>query len=635
MLKEEQDRHYLPIWSFKDIPGMWEQYASGERGANNRDNVDFADPKVFPLVEEYFKEVIARYGGSPALSFYNIWNEPHYSSASDRVQEQFREWLEKKYGTLAALRKAWAEDYTAWDQVSPFLNETWASSMPRIDWRLFRNELNGILLGDLKKMLRKYDTIHPVSANPVGTPWASFSSFGSYDIDDAPIAERNDIHGISYYPDIWEREHRLETCPFWLHNLTFNTIRCAAAGKDYILTELYTNAQNCLALNGYLTKSSVSLLAWTALANDCKGMIYWKWSPFMRGRQSLGRGLTRADGTLAPRGEAVRELGAVVKRYGDIVSEARLSKSQAAILVDMVGLLKTLEQTAEPATARFMYESNAGLFKALFEGNISVDFLRMDRGLDLKMLLPYRIVYLPFQIVMRRRIADVLKEYVRQGGWIVADARTAALDEEDFAYPTSPGAGLDELFGAVGPDWEGLPTQFRVNMRSGRRGGVRSFEGRYFKDQLRVTGRVDTLGSFADTGEPAVIRNRYGRGVAVLSAVPLGASYHERPGNPVHRCILDFAREAGVTPDAVFRTRGKISPSLKVHILDNDYVVYVIKPEGERTSGTLEMKISSRSVKEVTNILSDRAVAFQNKNGVLSLPVEIGSEQALVFHIRR
>jgi len=35
--------------------------------------------------------------------------------------------------------------------------------------------------------------------------------------------------------------------------------------------------------------------------------------------------------------------------------------------MDMVGLLKTLEQTNEPATTKFMYESNAGLFKALSE----------------------------------------------------------------------------------------------------------------------------------------------------------------------------------------------------------------------------------------------------------------------------
>ena len=204
------------------------------------------------LVEEYFKAVIERYGKSPALSFYNIWNEPHYNSTAGHVIERFRKWLQAKYGNLSSLRRAWGKEYSEWDQVSPFLTDNWNSSMPQIDWVTFRNELNGALLHQLVQTLRKYDTVHPVNANPVGTPWANFNNFGWYNIDNWPIADNDDIDGISYYPDGWEREHNLEPCPFWLHNLTFNTIRSASGKKNYILTELYTNAQNGLTLNGYL-----------------------------------------------------------------------------------------------------------------------------------------------------------------------------------------------------------------------------------------------------------------------------------------------------------------------------------------------------------------------------------------------
>ena len=296
MLKEEQCRHYFPVWKFKEIDGMWEQYQQRNGKNNNRDDIDFADPKVFHLVEEYFRAVITRYGKSPALSFYNIWNEPHYNSDADHVLKRFRKWLQKKYVSLTKLRTAWGDDYTDWNQVSPFLTETWYSSLPRIDWILFRNELNGQLLGELITILRKYDSTHAVNANPVGTPFTNFGNFGHYNTDNWTFAPYNDLNGISYYPDALEREQDGEACPFWLHNYTFNTIRCASGEKNYILTEVFTNAQNGLALNGYLTKKDVSLLAWIALANDCKGLIYWKWEPFMRGRQSLGRGLCTADG---------------------------------------------------------------------------------------------------------------------------------------------------------------------------------------------------------------------------------------------------------------------------------------------------------------------------------------------------
>jgi beta-galactosidase len=498
---------------------------------------------------------------------------------------------------------------------------------------MFRNELNGELLRQLVQTLRKYDTVHPVNANPVGTVWANFNNYGYYNIDNWPIADNDDIDGISYYPDGWEREHNLEPCPFWLHNLTFNTIRSAAGSKNYILTELFTNAQNGLALNGYLSREFTEDLAWTALANDCKGMIYWKWLPFMRGRQSLGRGLTRVDGDLAPRGEAVKDLGAILDKYGALLYRAHLKKPQAAILVDMVGLLKTLEQTTEPATTKFMYESSAGVFKALYEENITVDMVRMDRGLDLQTLMQYKVIYLPFQIVMRRKVAEVLKAYVRQGGWLAADARTATIDELDFAYQTSPGAGLDELFGAVRPDWVGQKRSFKVRMDGADDQPAFEFEGKYFRDQLRLTGNAKVLGSFIDNGEPAVIQNHYGDGMAILSAVPLGASYYGKPDNAVNQLILHFARESGVTPDAVFISKNNAFLNLKVHTIDSSLIVYVINSENRPASGTVEIPIDRKEIKSVKDIVSEKEIPFEQKEGKLSIPVEVRENQVIVLLI--
>jgi hypothetical protein len=111
MLKEEQCSHYFPIWKFKEIPGMWEEYNLKNNNKNNREDVDFADPRVYPLVEEYFKAVITRYGKNPALSFYNIWNEPHYDFNAGHVIASYKKWLKEKYGSLSALRTAWGKEY--------------------------------------------------------------------------------------------------------------------------------------------------------------------------------------------------------------------------------------------------------------------------------------------------------------------------------------------------------------------------------------------------------------------------------------------------------------------------------------------------------------------------------------------
>ncbi|MGA9118041.1 MAG: beta-galactosidase [Bacteroidota bacterium] len=633
MLKEEQCSHYFPIWKFKEIDGLWNTHNLRNRSKNNRENVDFADPRIFPLVESYFKEVIARYGTSPALSFYNIWNEPHYSSEADHTVEKFRLWLAKKYGELDVLNKMWGDDYTCWDEVTPFLNENWNSSMPQIDWILFRNELNGQLLGQLKSVLRKFDTVHQVNANPVGTPWADFSNFGFYSTDNWVFTKYNDINGASYYPDGWERSNSLVRCPAWLHNLAFTTIRSASDDKDYILTEMFTNTQNGLALNGYLDEKTIANIAWTALSNDCKGIIFWKWEPFRRGRQSLGRGLTTIEGELAPRGQAVKEIGRVLSQYGEMLLRARLRKPKVAILMDMVGLLKTLEQTAEPSTTKFMYESIAGVFKSLFEENISVDLLRMDLGLNIEKLKDYKILFLPFQVVVRREIADMVKEYVRQGGTVVADARSGSVDECDFAYRKSPGAGLDELFGARRKDWTAKKGFFPVKVKMGPDSPVCRFDGKFFRDELVVEENVTVVGTFVDDDTPAIVINEYGNGKAILSAVPLGASYYDSPENRAKETIVDCAHQAGAWPEVQFISKEHHNVDLKMHSAGNEIVVYAINNDGFDKPGSIEVATGGGTAKSVVNILSDQTIGFINKDGSVTIDITIPSNQTLVLFI--
>jgi beta-galactosidase len=623
----QQGSDFFPAWKFRE-EGM------NDRGNAGSHDVDFASPKIYPLVDEYFKEVVQRYGKSPALGFYNIWNEPHYSSTAPYIVDRYREWVKNKYKTLPALRRSWALEISSWEDVSPALRDDWKSSMATIDWTTFRSELNSVLIGELIQTLRKYDPDpnHLITANPVGTALTMMGEFGGYILDNWAVAEKNDVHGISYYPDIWERGNNLEPCPYWFQNLTFNTIRSEAGKKDFILTEVFTYTRNGLALNGYLTKDQIKLIAWSSIANGCKGMLYWQWRPFNRGLQSLGRGLTQVNGDLATRAEAVKELGDVFKQNGEIIHAAHLKKPQAAILIDYIGLQKSLAQNTERATTKFMYESNAGLFKALYEGGINADILRMDRPLDLQTLQGYKILYLPFQIVMRSEVADILKKYIEGGGCVVADARTATVDELDFAYRISPGAGLDQVFGADRIDWTGAKDYFPVTMKSGNNPAL-TFQGRYFREKLRLHNNAKVLGTFANSNEPAVIENRFGKGRAILSAVPLGASYWGKPENQVNKLLVNFAHEAGVTPDAKFVSADGSFLNLKVHTVDNKLVVYAINDEDKAKSGTLEIP-SANTVKQVKELISGKTYTFGQKNGAVTIPLKTGKKEVMVFEIQ-
>ena len=632
MFKEEQGRHYIPIWKFQEIEGLWDAHNTGKQ--NSRENVDHQIPEARALIEDYFKAVIERYGKSPSLRLYNVWNEPHYVSRSEATVEKFREWLKNKYGTLDAIGRAWGEDYTDWSQVTAFLNDNWDSSLPMIEWQIFTYELNGMALQSFSNSIRKYDPVHPTNANPVGTVWTN-KDVGRYTVDNWPIAEAVDIHGISYYAGIWERSEGDRKIPFYRHSFLFNQARSAAGDKPWILTELQTNGQNGQALTGFFGYDDLHLLSWTALANNCKAILYWKWSPFMRGRQSFGRGLTKTNGELAPRGEAVKDFGEVMRAHGKLLHAAQPVRAKAAVLLDMYGLFKSLEPGPQKSPHNFIRESYEGLAKALWEENIPFDALRMDRPLTLEQLAQYKILFLPYQLVTPRPVAALLEQYVKQGGWLVSGARSAVVDELDYGYEINPGAGLVDVFGARRDDWIGerygvYDVELGDASLWGKLDGA-TFQGKFFREQWEVQEGVDIVARFADTDEPAISINRYGEGKAILAAVPLGGSYFHDPDSKAGLLLSHLATQAGATSAIEWKSKSP-KPFATVHQIEDKRILYLINHHKESIKGAIEMEALAAN-SSITPI-SGAEVTLIQRGGDSVLEVTIPAKRALVLLVR-
>jgi hypothetical protein len=229
----------------------------------------------------------------------------------------------------------------------------------------------------------------------------------------------------------------------------------------------------------------------------------------------------------------------------------------------------------------------------------------------------------------------MLKEYVRKGGYVVADARTASIDEYDFAYRESPGAGLDELFDAARNDWIGKKGFFTVVMKSGIDKSVYNFDGKYFRDKLIPGKNVQVLGKFADDNSPAIVENDYGKGKAILSAVPLGAGYYNNPENHVNKTILDFVYQAGVYPEAKFISKENYNLDLKIHSAENEKLVYAINHDGFDKSGSIEINIDGFDVKNIINIISDKEIDFNKKDGLIKIDITIPSYETLVLLLKK
>jgi beta-galactosidase len=634
IFKQEQCSHWFPIWKFEKFPDIKKEHLNRRLG---RSDVDFMEPGVYPLVEDYFRQVIQRYGSSPNLSFYNVWNEPHYQSHSELAMENFRKWLKNKYGSLDAISVAWSESYTDWSQVDHRLADNWASSMSSIDYTLFKYDYTTEILKKLVNTLRQNDSIHPAIANSVNTPLAFVQEDNVWQNDNFKLAEGSDIHGISYYPDLWERVYD-RPYPDWLYSFAYNTFRCAAGEKPYILTELVSGPQNGFALNAFYSYEDMEKLTWSAFANGCKGILYWKWKPFMRGRQSLGRGLQTIDGKLADRGRAVKDIGKVLEKYGKEIYAAKKVPAQTAILLDMTGLQKTQRQTVEGTTTFFMNESLYGTFKSLFDKNIGVDLVRSDREPTASQLAQYKVIFLPFQVVMRENVAKLLRQYVQNGGTLVADARTATINELDFGYRESPGAGLTEVFGVRRTDFYGEITEYQIQMVDNNHfssllKGMK-YTGKYFREKWELAKNTEILSRFRDSGEPALTVHAYGKGFAYLSAVPLGGSYYDHDDNQVYQIIQAITLKAGVKAEVGIGS-GMASEDLSLfkYTHKNLVFIYALNYSDKHLHGEISIEPAKTPVEQIKNILSEEELAFTQKGKEILIELDVPSQKVAVLRV--
>ncbi len=515
----------------------------------------FDHPGVQQKILQFFAEAARVVKDSPAFLGWDLWSEPHIINWAEiyhlgnpeyiqfcycpSSRARFREWLKAKYGTLGSLNAAWYRTFENWDEVDPPRFGTILTYTDYIDWK---NYISDKLAEDLHLKAAAVKTVVPggVTTSHSAGPGLFTKPVWSGTPDDRKMAGVVDYYGVSLYP-----KHAWTTrpwAPFY-----------RASGNDFVRS---MNIRNGGFYVGELQagygvfgmKLSVPVVGsdlrdwmWSVVAYGARAVNIYAYYPMSSGYEAGGYGLVELDGKVTERGIEAGRVARVITENKGLFLGAQPAKAEVAILYNplehMVGGQQTFTGEGQSIGVNNLSESLQGVHRAFAERQIPVDFLHvMDLGPE--RLAQYRLLIVPYPVMMAAADIRKLVAYVESGGALVVEARCGWVDERGFSADVIPGGGLHDVLGCressvlpitkkgtmvVKSASEALPL-----LKPGDRLDTLFFEEAF--DLLGARGRV--LAEFED-GRPAAVYAEHGKGKALIVGSFLASAYHhfQNPNN--------------------------------------------------------------------------------------------------------
>lgn len=495
-----------PAWMDEKYPSVLRVEKDGRRNHHSgRHNHCMSSLEYRALVEKMDTKLAQEFGSHPGLILWHISNELGGECYCDSCKKRFQEYLREKYhNNIEELNKQWwtsfwSRRFDSFEQIEPPYDNGEHSILGlNLDWKRFNSWNMKDYLAFERRILKKYTPQVPATAN-------FMKLFEQLDYVD--LAKEIDIISWDGYPS-WNNDY--ETPADTAAELSFDhaVMRSLKKDKPFMLMESTPSLVNWHSVNklkrpGILRASSIQTIG---CGSDTVQYFQWR-----KGRGAaeqfhgavvdhLGRDDTRVF-------KEVSEVGELLKKLAPVTGSRVASK--AAVLFDWSNrwAIKDMQGMAHDTKN---YEKEVRKFYNIhLKKGINADIV-----FPLEDLSSYSLVVLPMYYAVSKDAGAWLKEYVKNGGTVVATYLTAYVNENTLAYLGGfPGAGLGEVFGLYAEELDTLyPTDSNaVLMKDGNKAIVKDY-----CELIKLTG-AEVLGTYESdfyAGMPAVTVHSYGNGKA-------------------------------------------------------------------------------------------------------------------------
>ena len=521
-------------------------------------------PGVRAAAERFMRALAGHVTARPPFLAWDLWSEPHivqwgyfdflpqpatFCYCHYTVQ-RFRDWLRRRYPSLEALNEAWYRQFSSWDVVLAPKFISLMTYTEYVDWLQFIMDKLAEDLHWRHETVRQADdhltTSHSAIPSILTLPTDEQGS-----PDDWRMARQVDVWGTSLYPKhVGARETNDPS--FRAAMLAGTRSACASVGRPYWLGELQGGHGYVGLFASHVTAADARSYAWHSIAHGAKGLCFYAWHPMSSGYESAGFGLANLDGTPSERAVAAGQVAQVVTRHMDLFYAAQPVRTRAAICWNVLSSVMwvCMRQPQHYIPSR----STIGAYRALYQEHVPADFIHVDQIANGK-LEDYDLLYLPFSFMISRAAATRIEEFVRRGGVVLAEARTAWNDETGTCGEAVPGLGLEQVFGCRERGAEGVSEDLAVPIYVTRdhaalplltTGDV--LAGARFREELEVLSETAQVVGEFENGGPAIVVNRYGQGWAIFIGTMLSLAFFKFRDESAGRLLKGLARLAGLEP---------------------------------------------------------------------------------------
>lgn len=503
----------------------------------------------------FFREAAEAVKDKPAFYGWDLWSEPHiinwaeihHLGNTEHIQfcyclssmARFRGWLKEKYKTLGELNKAWYRTFQSWEEVEPPRFGTILTYTDYIDWK---NYISDKLAEDLALKTEAVRSVVPQSVvtSHSAIPGLFTKPVWSGTPDDRKMAHSVDFYGVSIYP-----KHAWTIRPW--------PVFFRASGNDFVRSMGLENGGFYIGelQAGYGVfgmKVSLPVVGadlrdwmWTSVACGARAVNIYAYYPMSSGYEAGGYGLVELDGKVTERAVAAGKIARTITENMDLFLKSYPPESEIAILYNplshMVGGQQAYTGEGQPIGYNTLSESLQGIHRAFFEQNMPVDFLHV-MDLAPQKLSRYKLLVIPYPVMMSKPDVGKLIEYVKAGGTMVSEARCGWVDERGFSSDVIPGGGLHEVLGCRESYLMPLQKSSAMIIKTAHESLPRlkpgdTLDTLFFEEGFELIGDRSFVLAELENGTPAMVYAAYGKGKAIIAGSFLGSAYHhfKNPNN--------------------------------------------------------------------------------------------------------